>query len=155
MHWFVYDTLYLDVVGVCEEHSETVDAHSPACCRRQAVLESSAERLINEHGFVITLCLCLGMQSFPYIQYTDIDTKGEGTVNFYVVKQICSISQNKCVKFLSFCLLFCRISDILRSQSLVHKFLNMFHIVFTFKNDQKTALIFVTKELFNCADILI
>lgn len=46
---------YLDVVGVGEEHAQAVDAHAPACCRRQSVLQRCAERLIDEHGFVVTL----------------------------------------------------------------------------------------------------
>lgn len=47
--------LYLDVVGVGQEHCETINAHTPACSGWQTVLQCCAEGLINEHGFVITL----------------------------------------------------------------------------------------------------
>lgn len=46
---------YLDVVGVGEEHAQAIDAHAPACSRRQPVLQRCAEHLIDEHGFVVTL----------------------------------------------------------------------------------------------------
>lgn len=47
--------LYLDVVGIGEEHGQTINTHAPACCWRQPVLQRCAERFINEHGFIVTL----------------------------------------------------------------------------------------------------
>lgn len=38
---------YLDVVGVGEEHGQSVNPHAPASCWRQAVLQSSAEVLVH------------------------------------------------------------------------------------------------------------
>lgn len=62
--------VYLDVVGVGEEHAETIDAHAPACCRRQAVLQCCAERLIDEHGFVVTLSFGLKRVQHKSVTHT-------------------------------------------------------------------------------------
>lgn len=51
--------IYLDVVGICEEHREAIDSHAPASCRRKAILQCGAEIFINEHGFVIACGFCL------------------------------------------------------------------------------------------------
>jgi len=53
-------TLYLDVVGVCEEHGDAVDAHAPPGRGWQTVLQRRAERLVHHHGLVVTLRLGLG-----------------------------------------------------------------------------------------------
>lgn len=45
--------IYLDVVGVCEEHGETIDAHAPSGSWWQTIFQSCAEGLIDEHGFII------------------------------------------------------------------------------------------------------
>ena len=55
--------LYLDVVGVGEEHGEAIDAHPPAGSWWQTIFQGCAEGLINEHGFVITLSF--GLKSSP------------------------------------------------------------------------------------------
>lgn len=47
--------LYLDVVGVGEEHGKAVDTHSPASSWWQTIFQCFAEGVINEHGFIITL----------------------------------------------------------------------------------------------------
>lgn len=47
--------MYLNVVGVGEEHGETIDAHPPASSWWQSIFQCCAECLINEHGFIVTL----------------------------------------------------------------------------------------------------
>ena len=49
----------LDVVGVGEEHCESVDAHAPAASGRQTVFERRAEALVDGHRFVIASSLVL------------------------------------------------------------------------------------------------
>lgn len=56
---------YLDVVGVCEEHGEPVDAHAPSCRGWKPVLQGSAEGLINKHRLIVTFCLGLWTQNEP------------------------------------------------------------------------------------------
>ena len=51
--------LYLDIVGICEEHGEAVNPHAPARSGRQAILQRSAESLIDTHGLIIALLLGL------------------------------------------------------------------------------------------------
>lgn len=46
---------HLDVVCVCQEHGEAVNAKTPAASGWQAILQCCAEVLINKHGFIITL----------------------------------------------------------------------------------------------------
>lgn len=60
--------VYLDVVGIGEEHGETIDAHAPARRRRQPVLQRCAEGLVNEHGFIVTLSF--GLNRVQHESYT-------------------------------------------------------------------------------------
>lgn len=53
---------YLDIVGVCEEHGETINTHAPSCCGWKAILQRSAEGLIDEHRLIVTFCLGLWKQ---------------------------------------------------------------------------------------------
>ena len=46
--------LYLDVIGVCEKHGDSVDAHAPASCGGQPVFQGSAEVFVYEHGLIVT-----------------------------------------------------------------------------------------------------
>lgn len=58
--------LYLDVVRVCEEHGQAVDAHAPPSRGWQTVLQRCAECLVHEHGLVVTLRL--GLVTSMHIQ---------------------------------------------------------------------------------------
>lgn len=51
--------LYLDVIGVCEKHGDSVNAHAPASCGGQPVFQGGAEVFIYEHGLIITSSLGL------------------------------------------------------------------------------------------------
>lgn len=53
---------YLDIVGVCEEHGETINTHAPTCCGWKAILQRSAEGLIDEHRLIVAFCLGLWKQ---------------------------------------------------------------------------------------------
>lgn len=53
------ELLYLDVIGVCEEHGDSVDAHAPASCGGQPVFQGGTEVFIYEHGLVIASSLGL------------------------------------------------------------------------------------------------
>lgn len=61
---------YLDVVGISEEHGEAINAHAPACRWRQPVLQRCAERLVNEHGFIVTLSFGLDRVQHESLTYT-------------------------------------------------------------------------------------
>lgn len=63
--------LYLDVVGVSEEHGKTIDAHPPAGSWWQSVFQCSAEGLINEHGFIVTLSFVLKSSQLKLLTRTD------------------------------------------------------------------------------------
>lgn len=80
---------YLDVVGVGEEHGDTIDAHPPAGCRWQSVLQSRAEGLIDEHGFIITLSFGLENTQLQLLTCTNIHTYIATTrsLDFYKIKQ--------------------------------------------------------------------
>lgn len=64
------ENVYLDVVGVGEEHAQTIDAHAPACCWRQSVLQCCAECLIDEHGFIVTLSFGLNRVQHMSLTHT-------------------------------------------------------------------------------------
>lgn len=51
----------LDVGCVSQHHGQAVNAQAPASSGRQAILQTSTEALVNEHGFIITLRLGLHM----------------------------------------------------------------------------------------------
>lgn len=70
---------YLDVVWVSEEHGETIDAHPPASSRWKPVLQSWAEGLINEHGFIITLSFGLKKRLNPTCFYSNTTLKDPET----------------------------------------------------------------------------
>lgn len=57
--------LYFDVVGVGEEHGETIDAHPPPSSWWQSVFQCCAEGVVDEHGFIVTLSFCLKEISKP------------------------------------------------------------------------------------------
>jgi hypothetical protein len=44
-------------VVVCQEHDKSVDTHAPTTGRRETVLESLAESLVDELRLVVTLIL--------------------------------------------------------------------------------------------------
>lgn len=45
----------LDVDGIRQDHGQSVDSHAPASSGWKSVLQSCAERLVNEHSLIITL----------------------------------------------------------------------------------------------------
>lgn len=51
----------LDAVVVRQEHDQTVDAHTPATSRGQAVFQAGAEVLVDDLGLVVTLVLLAGL----------------------------------------------------------------------------------------------
>ena len=53
----------LDVIGVGEQHGEAINAQAPASSWRQTILHRCDEALIQVHGLIISLSLCL--QSIP------------------------------------------------------------------------------------------
>lgn len=61
-------TLYLDVVGVRQEHGEAINAHAPASGRWQPVLECSAEGLVDSHGLIVTLIFGLAEENVTIAQ---------------------------------------------------------------------------------------
>ena len=38
---------YLDVIGICEEHGQSVHAHAPTCCWGQTILQCCTEVFIH------------------------------------------------------------------------------------------------------------
>ena len=48
------DRVYLDVVTIGEHHGQTVDAQTPASCRRQTVFQCHAEILIDQLCFIVS-----------------------------------------------------------------------------------------------------
>lgn len=68
-----FTQFYLDVVGVSQEHCETINAHSPACSWWQTIFQRCAEGLINEHGFIITLSF--GLKKIQLKLVTTMDTQ--------------------------------------------------------------------------------
>lgn len=54
-----------NAVVVCQEHDEPVNTHAPAARRGQAVLQGSAEGLVDELGLVVTLGLLAGLLLEP------------------------------------------------------------------------------------------
>ena len=55
----------LDVVLVCEEHGEAIDAHAPASRGRQPVLEGRAEGLVHKHRLIVAGGLVLRARRGP------------------------------------------------------------------------------------------
>lgn len=70
LHQATFESLYLDVVGVGEEHGQTVNAHAPACRWRQPILQCCAEGLIDEHGFIVALSFGLNRVTSKSVTYT-------------------------------------------------------------------------------------
>ena len=54
----------LDIVVVCEKHSEPVNAKTPTTSRWQSIFQCCAEILINEHCLVITGCFVLSVHKY-------------------------------------------------------------------------------------------
>ena len=56
----------LDVGCVSQHHGQAINAQAPASSGRQAILQTSTEALVNEHGFIIALRL--GLHLKPHLQ---------------------------------------------------------------------------------------
>ena len=52
---------FLNVVGVCQEHSQSIQSKTPSTSRRQSVLQTLAERLVNQLSFIVTGSLVSGL----------------------------------------------------------------------------------------------
>ena len=63
-----------DVYGVGEQHSQAVDAHAPAACGRQAILQGSTEVLVHIHGLHVSPSLCLRMTAMSDVTVKQIVT---------------------------------------------------------------------------------